>query len=100
MEYNKLVRDNIPAIIEAKGETPVTHIAEQTEYRDKLFEKLLEEAREVAEDRNPEEVADLLEVIDAICIEMGFDRSEIEQIKERKRAERGGFERRIILDQA
>ena len=34
MQHNKLVRDNIPDIIAAKGGTPVTHIASDKEYRD------------------------------------------------------------------
>lgn len=31
--YNKLVRDNIPDIIAAKGETPVTGILGDAEYK-------------------------------------------------------------------
>ena len=31
--YNKLVRDNIPDIIRSNGETPVTKILDNTEYK-------------------------------------------------------------------
>ena len=31
--YNKLVRDNIPSIIEGKGETPITRILNEEEYK-------------------------------------------------------------------
>ena len=40
--YNKLVRDNIPSIIEGKGETPITRILNEEEYK-KEFESLLDE---------------------------------------------------------
>ena len=61
--YNKLVRDNIPNIIESKGETPVTRILDDMEYKDELEKKLYEEYKEVIEangDDRVEELADFL----------------------------------------
>lgn len=43
-------------------------------------------------------IADILEVIDAICKERNFRFQEIEEIKQKKRQERGGFNQRIILE--
>ena len=39
--YNKLVRDNIPSIIEGNGETPITRILNEEEYKKELEKKFL-----------------------------------------------------------
>ena len=56
----KLVRDKIPQIIEASGETPITRILERDEYLACLETKLDEEVREFHESKAPEELADIL----------------------------------------
>jgi predicted house-cleaning noncanonical NTP pyrophosphatase (MazG superfamily) len=100
MQYNKLVRDRIPEIIEAKGQTCKTHIAEEMEYAAKLKEKLQEEAAEFVKDDNIEELADLLEVVEAIKKLKGFDSAELEKVRLEKHEKRGGFEKRIILEES
>ena len=49
MMYQKLVRDNIPAIIEKNGETCVTRKLSDKEYEDALTNKLQEEVAELLE---------------------------------------------------
>ncbi len=100
MKYNKLVRDRIPEIIETKGQTCKTHIAEEIEYTTKLKEKLQEEAAEFAKDDNIEELADLMEVVEAIKKLKGFDSAELEKVRLEKHEKRGGFEKRIILEES
>ncbi len=100
MKYNKLVRDNIPEYIRKKGGIPVTHIADEKEYWQKLKEKLEEEVKEFNEAENIEELADILEVIEAIHDYKKFDSAEITKVKDKKARERGKFKKRIILDES
>lgn len=100
MKYNKLVRDKIPEYIRKKGGSPITHIADDAEYWQKLKDKLLEEIEEFKKDENIEEFADLLEVIDAIADYKKFDRNEVEKVRDKKAEERGKFRDKIILDES
>ncbi len=97
-QYHKLVRDSIPEIIKNKGQKAVTHIAEDKEYWQELLTKLQEEVEEFGQEPSPEELSDILEVINAIADFQGYDREELEQIRQKKQQERGGFEKRIILE--
>lgn len=100
MKYNKLVRDRIPEIIKRKGEDPIFHTADEEEYWIKLKEKLKEEVEEFIKDENEEELADIMEVIDAICFYKKFKYSKILEIKIKKLKEKGGFNERFILDES
>lgn len=100
MKYNKLVRDKIPQIIEDRGTTPITYIADDEEYWERLKAKLQEEVDEVLEDTNViEELADVLEVVNAILAFKGVTFEELEQIRLKKNEERGGFKNKIILEE-
>ena len=99
MKYNKLVRDKIPEIIKSKGVVPATHIASDNEYQQKLKAKLQEEVDEFLEFSNEEELADILEVIYALCDLYKIDKNELEQLRKEKAKKRGGFKERIILDE-
>ena len=96
-KYNKLVRDRIPEIIEASGNTCVTEILSDEDYLKMLDAKLDEELAEYHADQNIEELADLMEVIRACAVSRGFTIEELEQVRAEKAAERGGFEKKILL---
>lgn len=98
MQFNKLVRDNIPEIIKQNGENPITHIADDNEYWLKLKEKLQEEVDEFMKDSNEEELADILEVIYAICDFKKINKKNLEELRIKKAVKRGGFSKKIILD--
>lgn len=97
-KYNKLVRDKIPDLIAGKGESTETHVADDAEFEEKLHAKLKEEVKEFLEEESQEELADVFEVIDEIIKLHNFDLNEVKKIQEEKRVERGGFEKRIILE--
>jgi predicted house-cleaning noncanonical NTP pyrophosphatase (MazG superfamily) len=98
MEYNKLVRDKIPEIIESKGKSPVVHIANKSEYWEKLKEKLQEEVSEYIEGENSEELTDILEVIEAMCDFKGINKNLLLNLKKEKATKKGKFKDKIILD--
>jgi predicted house-cleaning noncanonical NTP pyrophosphatase (MazG superfamily) len=93
--YEKLVRDRIPEILDAKGVAYEKRIATDAEYRNELVKKLLEEAQEFSEAGAPEELADVLEVLAALrkLPEYG----NVETLQTQKREERGGFKERLIV---
>ena len=95
--YNKLVRDRIPEIIEARGERPNVRILEQKEYLHHLEAKLDEEVGEYHRDKNAEELADILEVVYALARTQNLRPSDLERLRQRKRHQWGGFEGRIFL---
>ena len=95
------MRDNIPEIIISKGETPVTRILDDTEFKKALEEKLQEEYEEViSSDANDrcEELSDMLEVINALAILENKTFDDIINLADAKRSERGGFNNRIFLE--
>ena len=95
--YNKLVRDHIPAIIEATGAACETEILSEADYLRLLDAKLDEELAEYRKDQNVEELADLLEVIYACAKARGYTLAELEAVRAEKAFKRGGFDRKILL---
>ncbi len=91
----KLVRDRIIDIIRANGEEPKYHVASAAEYERALISKLEEELLEFSAHPCVEELADLQAVIYAIRDHYGWD---LESEREKKERERGGFEKRYILE--
>jgi predicted house-cleaning noncanonical NTP pyrophosphatase (MazG superfamily) len=108
--YNKLVRDKMLDIfkhdieneISAKGYA-ARHLTRE-ETLEELKNKLLEEAQEVFEayGKDPEhlkeEIADLIEVIDAILYHNGIELKDVLAIRDAKKAKKGGFETGLFLE--
>jgi predicted house-cleaning noncanonical NTP pyrophosphatase (MazG superfamily) len=101
IQYNKLVRDKVIDNLKAQGIPFKAHaIEDQNEYWQKLKAKLREEVDEFVEEETEEEIADILEVIEAICKEKGFNMVDIEHIKAKRAEEKGKFNLRINLDES
>lgn len=109
--YNKLVRDKMIDIykhdvankISASGY--VVKYLSREETLEKLKDKLLEEAQEVfdaygASDKTQlkEELADVIEVIDAILYHNELSLPEILAIRDTKKEKKGGFENGLFLE--
>lgn len=95
--YNKLVRDKIPEIVEASGNTCVTEILSDDAYIRALDNKLNEELAEYQQSKSLEELADLLEVMDAVVKARGYTWDDLTRVRKEKRVHRGGFDKRIFL---
>lgn len=99
--YNKLVRDNIPDIIKAKGEVPVTRILSGDEYKTELEKKLKEECEEVIGASGRDrllELADLIEVVKYLAVAENSGIEEILRLADEKSAEKGAFDGKIFLE--
>ena len=95
--YHKLVRDRIPEIIEADGKTCICKTLSDEDYLHLLDEKLNEELAEYQESKSLEELADLLEVMQAAVKARGWTLEDLERVRADKAAKRGGFEKKILL---
>jgi predicted house-cleaning noncanonical NTP pyrophosphatase (MazG superfamily) len=95
--YNKLVRDKIPEIIRAKGTECEIEIATEDKRYELLEEKLKEEVNEFLEDKNLEELADIMEVLFELADSLGYDEAALLNARKKKRYERGGFKDGIVL---
>ena len=96
-KYHKLVRDRIPEIIEADGKSCICETLADKDYISLLDRKLNEELAEYQESKSLEELADLLEVMQAVVKARGWTLEELEKVRADKAARRGGFEKKILL---
>lgn len=99
--YNKLCRDRVPELIQAKGFECDVHEMDHDEYREQIVRKVLEEARGVANHLGREsllkELADLMITIQAVQKEFGISSEELHTAVEKSIEEKGGFEERLFL---
>ena len=76
IKYDKLVRDKIPEIIEKSGKKCVVEVMDKETYIQHLDRKLNEELAEYQSDKSIEE---------------------LDNVRKEKAANRGGFEKRLLL---
>ncbi|WP_144561554.1 nucleoside triphosphate pyrophosphohydrolase [Bacillus mycoides] len=99
--YNKLVRDLIPEIIGNNGKTFTTRILDEKEYIKEVCKKTQEELTEYLEaeskEHKVEELADLLELVNALAQYEDVTLEDVEKVRKQKAEKRGGFQERIFL---
>ena len=96
--YNKLVRDNIPQIIENSGKTCKTRVLNDGEYVEQLNVKLSEEIAEYLQSGEVVELADVVEVALALANVKGFTDEQFEAIRKEKAAKNGAFAQKLFLE--
>lgn len=92
----RLVRDKVPAIMVAKGivgsvDDPMFRKVEGVEFRNYLARKLWEEVGELLDDPNPEEFADVYEVLYSLARVVGVQQFDVQTERAAKYRARGGF---------
>ncbi|MCL4229342.1 nucleoside triphosphate pyrophosphohydrolase [Candidatus Dependentiae bacterium] len=93
----KLVRDRIPSIIVENKKTPHFYHANDEEFGIRLKEKLVEEVHEFLESEDAKELADIIEVIEALARYQEKSLGDILQMKKEKALTNGSFSGKIIL---
>lgn len=99
--FDKLVRDGIVPAIEAAGNRPEYRVLEDEEYVMELKKKLVEEMAEVpgaSGDDLVEELADVMEIVDALLVTLGVSEEELRAVMDKKREKVGGFEDRLYVE--
>lgn len=95
--YDKLVRDRIPEIIESSGNKCEIEVVSDEVALEYLYKKLSEEVSELLEDKNLDEIADVMEVLFAIGAKYGYSEEDVLNRRNEKKDARGGFEDNIVL---
>lgn len=100
--YHKIVRDNIPDLIAKTGAKVQHRVMPVDDFARLLRQKLVEEANEVVGAQTYEalvsELGDILDVVQAIQQIVGVPDVMIREARDKKQAERGGFDKRIFLE--
>lgn len=96
--YNKLVRDKIPELIRGEGKEPITRTLEGEDFLVALDQKLREEVEEYIENPSVEELADIMEVLEAIVAMRRIPQPELRRAKNAKALKRGTFHEKVFLE--
>lgn len=100
-EFNKLVRDEIPNVISARGESVNVLRLQGEALIESLKRKLVEESLEVLDaktnDQLVEELADLREVMLSLMERLNIQEASIESTRRSKAKKRGAFSNGLML---
>ena len=102
MYYNKLVRDNIPAKIEAKHQKcDFRKLTDMQEIQQELFKKIKEEASSISMVRTKqeflEEYSDLMVVLETLINQLEISREEVVAARKENLIRKGGYKHGYYL---
>lgn len=96
--YNKLVRDKIPSIIESTGRTcHYKELSDEVEIRSALCNKLIEKANAFSEKQTEDEISDLYAVLDALVAHFDFEPMHIDYLKMQNAEKKGSYSGNTFL---
>jgi len=100
-KQNKLVRDKILEIMEAKGSKLYSYKLNDQDFLKQLKLKLIEEATEVSRAQTKEEIteelADVLEIVYTIRKMYEITEENLKTTQEKKLQEKGGYQERMFV---
>lgn len=99
LDKGKLVRDKMPETAVAEGKTPIMESLSEDEFRTALQTKLKDEVQRYLDstmDKKLDELAELLEVVRTLSEIDGYKFDTLVAAADRKKSERGGFDKRLI----
>lgn len=101
--YNKLVRDNVPAKIEAKHEQcDYRKITDVQELQQELFKKIKEEAASLSMSRTREEFmeeySDLMVVLETLIRQLEISKEELIEFRKDNLIKKGGYKHGYFLN--
>ncbi len=97
----RLVRDQVPKLVKEAGFDLTFRRLEGEDKPRFLKQKIAAEAAELEKAdlaREKEEVADVLEALEAFLVSRGFDREDLRRVKDAKRKRRGAFEQCWVVE--
>jgi predicted house-cleaning noncanonical NTP pyrophosphatase (MazG superfamily) len=99
--YNKLIRDNIPEIIEMDNKSCVISVLPDDQFKKELMKKLVEEANELSFALNKEELinelADIQEILDNVRRITEISQEEVIAYQNTKAKKNGTFDKKLFL---
>ena len=101
-EVNKLVRDNIPHMLEAEGKEVEARTLNDKEYIDNLVQLLTDKGEEITSATSKEQVLDLLgdisDLSSAVASHYGYCLVDVLTQASKKTGEQGGYQKRTFLE--
>jgi predicted house-cleaning noncanonical NTP pyrophosphatase (MazG superfamily) len=99
--HNKLWRDKLAEMVSEEGSVVYIDNIDEDQYEEALRAKIVEESIEMLEsvdqDDVMEEMADSLEVMDALCKVYGITMDDIKKIKDEKFEDLGGYSKSQLI---
>ncbi len=91
------VRNNVPEILRSMGEECVSRSVEDEAYLYYLEFRLIEEVEHYLESKDPEDLVDLMEVVERVVSLKGITVDELKTMREGKTSEIGDFSGNVVI---